>query len=182
MYSKEETNSLLGTITHILPVGPDTCKEVAELHVGEFPSMLCKPEGLVVHHEFCSLHTKEIKTGDSLCPAKVCHAKNIMKDIEDKMDTAVYVDNDESGIPDPINDDQVPIQDWTTTNSNVSVSTPCLVHVAAMICKLKKLPQIGADDDCNSKMSCLMTKRRNMKRNKKKEEHEKEQGKRKGRG
>ena len=51
MYSKEETNSLLGTITHILPVGPDTCKEVAELHVGEFPSMHCKPEGLVAHHE-----------------------------------------------------------------------------------------------------------------------------------
>ena len=135
-----------------------------------------------LYHESCSLHTKEIKTGDSLCPAKVCHAKNIMKDIEDKMDTAVYVDNDESGIPDPINDDQVPFQDWTTTDSNVSVSTPCLVHVAAMICKLRKLPQSCADDDCNRKMSCLMTKRRNMKRNKKKEEHEKEQGKRKGRG
>ena len=58
---------------------------------------------------------KKIKTGDLLCPHEVCHAKNIMKDIEEKMDMAVEVDDKDLRIHDRIdNNDQAsnpPTQD-----------------------------------------------------------------------
>ena len=72
---------------------------MVELHSAEFPVMHCQPEGL--WYKFKLLHTKKINTGDPHHPHEIHHAKDIMKQIEEKMDAAIDIDNEELGIHDP---------------------------------------------------------------------------------
>ena len=91
--------------------------------------MHCQPEGL--WYKFKLLHTKKINTGDPHHPHEIHHAKDIMKQIEEKMDAAIDIDNEELGIHDPFM--RTSSQDQMKPESEVSRIKPCFSGMTAIV-------------------------------------------------
>ena len=127
-------------------------------------------------YRFKSLYNKKIKTGDPHCPVEVHCVKEFMRDIENKLDTAINVDNQELRIPDGILigvtiSKQVaatPSQELTIPDSELSMAMPCFSEKVVTFHQ-QRHPQNPAIDKFvdmmtakTRQMSHLMLRRRNL--------------------
>jgi len=89
--------ALLHTIAEVLPIGPDEWEIVSAKHCDDFPSTRRDKES--IRRKFTKLSSTKIPTGDPNCPEDVRFAKNVSRQIEDKMESVEEIDEDDLGFP-----------------------------------------------------------------------------------
>jgi hypothetical protein len=102
-FNEQEVEHLLTCIDDLLPIGPDAWERVLDNHAAMFGANGRDTQS--IRRKFNKLVKTAIPTGDPNCPPNVRWAKRIYRKIEEKMDAAGSVEDDDVGFPPP--DDNV---------------------------------------------------------------------------